>query len=169
MKHQEKKYRVDSFAKVQKILDESGAKGKETIVTTHYYARKEGNDVVKLVEYSDRNEIHILEESNGKFSLKEKIPVENTDAGLQWLKDKGYGTVDLVKMEYTDYEYKGGIVGLYVINDFLYSVILDFPSEQHEEMEKEFGLKAADVVSLPYNKFLEQIGQLKSMSISSLR
>ena len=67
MKHQEKKYRVNSFAKIQEILSEANVKKGKEVVTTHYYAPQENNDVVKLVKYSGRNEIHILEESKGRY------------------------------------------------------------------------------------------------------
>lgn len=165
MKHQEKKYRVSSFAKIEKILKEIGAKKQKTVVSTHYYAQRQGNDVVKLVQYDDRYEIHILEESNGKFTPKEKIQVKDTQAGLQWLRNKGYKAVDLVKMENTDYEYKSGVIGLYTINDFLHSVILYFPPEQCVIVEKELGLENAEVISIPYNKLLEQIGRLRSVEL----
>ncbi len=123
MKYQEKKYRVESFTKILKFLKEKGAKKGEEIVTIHYYAPQKTNDVVKLVKFSDKNEIHVLKESNGKFSLTENIPIKNTETGLQWLKDKGYKAVNIVKMANTDYEYKGGIVGFYLIDDFLTSII----------------------------------------------
>ncbi len=166
MKHQEKKYQVDSFTKIQKILVEEDAKKGKEVITTHYYAPQESNDVVKLVKYGGRDEIHILEESNGKFFLKENIPVENTDAGLKWLKDKGCKTVNVLKMVNTDYEYKNGVVGLYVIDSFLHSVILDFPEGQHREIEKELGLGTAEVIRASYNKFLEQVGKLRSMKLN---
>jgi len=166
MKSQEKRYRVDSFVGIKKILDEAGAKKGKEIVTTHYYAQQDGNDVVKLVDYDNRNEIHILKESDGNFSLTEKIPVESVDVGLKWLEDKGYETVDVVKMIYTDYEYKGGLVGLYIIDDFLHSVILDFPPGQHKAIGKGFGLSNAEIISVPYNKYLKEIGRLGSMKLS---
>jgi hypothetical protein len=166
MRHQEKKYRVDSFAKIQKTLEEKGIEAEKEVTTTHYYAPQKGNDVVKFVKFTDKNEIHILEETRGKFSLKENVPVENSEAGFQWLKDKGYKTVSVVKMVNADYGYKNGIVGLYVINDFLHSIILDFPEGQHEAIEKELGFGAAEVISVPYNKLLEQIGKLRSMKLN---
>lgn len=165
MKHQEKKYKVNSFDEIQKILNKAGArKGKET-TTTHYYVSQKGNDVVKLIEYSDRSEIHMLEEHKGRFSLSEKFKVKDTAAGLHWLKDKGYKTVDLVKMRSTDYEYRNGIVGLYLVDDFLHSVILDFPEGQHEIIEQQLDLNTAQVISAPYNKYLEQLGRLRSMKL----
>ncbi|HLD25015.1 MAG TPA: hypothetical protein VJB96_03815, partial [Patescibacteria group bacterium] len=151
MKYQEKKYRVDSLLPIQKLLERVGAKKGQEITTTHYYAEQHTNDIVKLVVYGDRNEIHVLLESHGTYSLKENIPVASVEAGLSWLKAHGYHTVDIVKMAYTDYEYKGGIIGLYVIDNFLSSVILDFPPGTHEAMEKEFGLQNAEVIHLPYN------------------
>ena len=136
MHHIEKKYRLDSFIQALALLKEKGAHAVKRVVNTHYYAQKEGNDVVKLIEYADRNEIHILAESQGKYTLTEKIPMQSREAGLQWLKEKGYKVVDIVKMDYTDYEYDGGVVGLYLINDFLHSLILDYPEGQHEKKEK---------------------------------
>lgn len=156
---------MESFTKIQKILNVKGAKRGHEVVTIHYYVQQEGNDVVKLVKYIDRNEIHLLKESQGSYYLKENIPVENIDAGLQWLKDKGYKVVNIVKMDNTDYEYKDGIVGLYIIDDFLYSVILDFREGQHEEMEREFELQTAEIIYVPYNKYVDQIGRLQSRKL----
>lgn len=165
MKHQEKKYQVESFDQVKKILDKLGIKKSEESITNHYYGQHKGNDVVKLVKYADRNEIHVLKESEGKFSLEESLPMENTEEGLKWLKDKGYKVVNLVKMANVDYEYKGGLVRLYVIDDWSHSVILDYPEGKHEAIEKEFGLETAEVISVPYNKQLEQMGKLRSMRL----
>lgn len=165
MKYQEKKYLVDSFSKIRKILNQSDAKKDSKVITTHYYAQKEGNDVVKLIKFTDRNEIHILKESQGKFTLQENLPVESTDTGLRWLKDRGYNVINLVKMANTDYEYKNGTVGLYIIDDFLHSVILDYPAGHHEAIEKEFGLETARVINVPYNKLLEQMDHLRSMKL----
>lgn len=166
MKHQEKKYRVDSFDLVLNILNKNNARKEKEVINTHYYAQKEDNGVVKLVKYSDRNEIHILDEIDGKYILKQKIPMENTESGLKWLKEKGYKAVDIVKMAYTDYEYKSGIVGLYTINDFLYSIILDFPEGEHNDIEKEFGLNPSNVINIPYNKYLEKLGRLQSTNLN---
>ncbi len=165
MKHQETKYRVDSFSHIQKLLEAAGAKKGEQNITIHYYAEQKSNDVIKLVKYVDRNEIHILKESLGKYSLQDNIPVENTGAGLQWLKDKGFKTVNIVKMVYTDYDYKNGIVGLYKINDFLFSVILDFPKGQQHAIEKEFGLNSRQIIIIPYDKLLHQLGRARSINI----
>ena len=120
---------------------------------------------MKLVKYTGRNEIHLLDEVDGKYILKQKIPMKSTEAGLQWLKEKGFKIVDIIKMAYTDYEYKNGIIGLYTINDFLLSIILDYPEGQHDMFENEFGLKADDVITVPYNKYLEKISKLKSMEL----
>jgi len=165
MKYQEKKYKTDSFKLALDILSKSNAPKEKEVVNTHYYAQKEGNDVVKLVVFADRCEIHTLSETQGKYALTQKIPVINTEAGFQWLKDQGYKMADVVKMAYTDYQYKGGIVGLYTINDSFYSIILDFPNGEHDEREIEFGLSQNDVITMPYNKYLENIGKSKSMSL----
>lgn len=163
MKHQENKYLVDSFANTQKILRLAGAKKKQEIISTHYYGQHEGNDVEKFVEYGDRYEIHKLIEHDGHYTLTDHTPIADKAAGLRWLKKQGYTQVNIVRMAYTDYEYKNGIVGLYSIDDSLHSVILDFPKEQLEEIEKEFGLQTAEVIRVPYDKFLKHLGRLQSM------
>lgn len=157
MIHSEKKYRVESFAAIKAKLNELGAKQIKTTESFHYYGQHPGKDVVKLVKNGERNEIHILTESNGTFTLEDRIPVKDTPAGLDWLKDKGYTQVQLVKMNNTDYEYEGGIVGLYTINDTLHSVILDFPKQEHDSKEKELGLTGEEVIDVPYNKYIAKI------------
>jgi len=165
MKNQEKKYRVDSFEEILKLLDQKGATRGKQKSSTHYYAEVEGNDVVKLVSKLDKNEIHVLKETNGKFDLVENIPVENVETGMEWLKNKGYKRVGKVKMVHVDYEYKNGLIGLYTINDWLKSVILDYPAGEHEKMEKEFRLESAEIIKLPYNKYLEVAGKLQEKEI----
>jgi hypothetical protein len=161
MKHQEKKFLVASFDDIKKWLNQVGANRLETANSTHYYAQVDGNDVVKLVDHDGRCEIHSLKESDGKFTLTDRIPVSDVSAGLAWLRDKGYKSCTKVKIIHTDYEYSGGLVGLYIVNDFLYSVILDFPADKHAPMEKQFGLEHAEQITIPYNKILENMGKIK--------
>ncbi len=165
MKPQEKKYLVDSFTTIQKILKEKGAKKKKEIISIHYYGQHEGNDVEKFVEYADRYEVHTLKEEDGRFTLTEHKTIKDKDAGLAWLKEKGYTTANIVKMAYTEYEYKNGTVGLYIIDDFLHSVILYYSPSQHKSIEKEFGLQKTEVMTVPYNKYLERLGKLHSMQL----
>lgn len=165
MKHQEQKYQVESFDDIKKILDELDIKGSPEKVTNHYYGQHKGNDVVKLVSYSDKNEIHILKESRGNFDLEQSIPVESIEMGLNWLKNKDYKAVDLVKMANVDYEHKGGLIRLYLIDDWLHSVILDYSVGEHETVEKELGLEAAERITVPYNKQLKKMNKLRSMRL----
>lgn len=153
-KFQEKKYKVSSFDTIINALAIVGAKEVPQITTIHHYARHNGKDVIKLVEYEDRIEIHILEDIGGKFVMKEKFGVATKEEGFNWLNNKGYTQFDTVKMVYTDYEYKGGIVGLYTINDSLKSVILDYPSDMHDVIEKEMSLENAELITMPFNKLI---------------
>jgi hypothetical protein len=161
MKHHEKKYLVKDFDDIQARLNAVDAKKVKSDSSLHYYAKQRGNDVVKLVKYQGKNEIHVLTETNGTFALKNNLPVKDTADGLKWLKDNGFTKIGLVKMDNTDYTFGAGIVGLYAINDFLHSVILDFPVDQHLKMQKVFGLDDAKMIEVPYNKYLEKIGRLK--------
>lgn len=161
MKHQEKKYRVENFATVDGRLAVVNAEKVGESSSTHYYAPQLNNDVVKIVEHSDRCEIHKLSEANGKFTLAERIPLKDVNEGVEWLRDNNYDEVAVVRMSHTDFAYRGGIVGLYVINDFLYSVILDFPSGQHEGVAQDLEMSGAEIIEVPYNKYLEQMRRLE--------
>ncbi len=165
MKLQEKKYRVESFKTILKLLNDKRAKKEKEIISIHYYGEHRGNDVTKFVEYTDRFEIHILKESNGMFEMIEHRKIPDKKSGLIWLKQQGFNKANVVKMEYAEYTYKNGTVGLYIINDFLYSVILYFQSSEHKTMEKEFGLEKAEVITIPYNKYLDKMGRLKSIDL----
>ena len=165
MKPQEKKYRVSSFAHIEQILKKVGAKKAKEIVSTHYYGVHEGNDVEKFVEYPDRCEIHVLKEQDGRFTMTEHRPITDKAEGLVWLKRRGFTTANIVSMAYTEYAYKDGTVGLYMIDDFLSSVILYYLPEKISEMEKEFELENAEVISLPYNKYLDTLGKRRTMKL----
>lgn len=165
MKPQEKKYRVDSFRAIEKLLEEKHAKKRQEVVSTHYYGQHEGNDVEKFVAYEDRFEIHVLKESGGRFTMTEHKSIASKNDGFRWLRNKGYTHASIVKMVYTEYDYKNGTVGLYTINEFLHSVILYYPPDEHDEMEKEFGLQDAEVITVPFNMYLNRLGRLEKMKL----
>src|SRR5689334_8279673 len=123
MKHIEAKYRVDSFRPIIEKLAALGAQADKTTISKHYYAHVPGNDVVKLVIKAELCEIHKLAEDKGQFALVETIKVTDKPSGFAWLKARNFSTADVIKMEQTDYPYQEGLVGLYIINDFLHSVI----------------------------------------------
>ena len=166
MKHQEKKYRVEDFAAIERKLTTLNAKKVGQSSSTHYYAPQPNNDVVKLVEHSDRCEIHMLAEADGKFALTQRVALKDLHEGLEWLRENGYDEVAVVKMRNTDFEYRGGVVGLYVINDFLYSVILDFPSGEHDGVAQELGMSGAEAIDVPYNTYLERLGRLELSKVA---
>ena len=166
MKHQEKKYQINSFNHVIGVLKRLGALKKSGKVTHHYYGQSDGNDVTKLVKYQDKCEIHILKETDGKFDLTDNIPVKDIKDGLKWLKTNGFKAVDIIKMENIDYEYNGGLVRLYTIDDWLKSVILDYPKGKHEKIAEKLGLVSNDQIKVPYNKHLASLGKLRSREVN---
>lgn len=168
MKHQEKKYRIDKLASLEDKLGTLGAKRVAESSSTHYYTPQLTNDVVKLVAHLNRWEVHMLKEADGKFTQTKQISLGSLKEGLRWLRDNGYQNAAVVTMRHGDYEYAGGTVGLYVINELLYSVILDFPTGQHDQVAKALGLEDAEVIEVPYNKYLEQMGRLELTSIEAL-
>lgn len=166
MNHQEKKYRVESFDDVLKILRAKDSQKIHEVSSIHYYGVHEGNDVEKFVVYPDRTEIHSLKESDGKYILTDHRTITNKEEGLQWLKDQGYKRTNIVRMEYEEYGYRDGIVGLYTIDNFLHSIILDFLPDQHGDIEKEFGLTGTEVITVAYNKYLGMLGRIRSMELN---
>lgn len=165
MTRQEKKYRADSFDYALHFFAERSVPQIQTSTTYHFYGQQGGNNVTKLVQYADKQEIHILEESGGIFSLVETIPVDTVNDGLEWLRSHGYEHVDEVKMQSWSFEYRGGLVRLYLIDDWLHSIILSHEYGQIQTVEKELGLKAEDVIVEPYNKYLATAGRLKSRKL----
>jgi hypothetical protein len=113
----------------------------------------------------DRYEIHILKEHDGRFTIIKHETIPDKNAGFAWLKNRGFKVANIVKMNYVEYAYKNGTIGLYIIDDFLHSIILYYPKEKHKAIENEFGLETAKVIGLPYNKFLKQMGCLRSMQL----
>lgn len=154
--HTEKKYKVESFDEIVKKLSELDVIKLPTSESHHYYAKQDSLDVIKLVISLDKCEIHILEEKDGTFTLLDRIPVEGKDAGITWLKDHGFNDITHIKMVHSNYIYAGGIVGLYVINDKLNSVILDYPIRKQSEMARLFGLETAKLIEQPYNLYSQQ-------------
>ncbi len=68
-------------------------------------------------------------------------------------------------MVHTDRSYKDGMIGLYTIDAFLYSVILDFLPGHHEALQRELGLENTEVIDDPFNKYLERLGRLKVIAV----
>lgn len=162
---QEKKYSINSFAPVLKIIKEKGLKKVKGVSSVHYCGNHEGNGVEKFVEYPDRVEVHGWKEINGKFTPTENFSLKDKTEGINWLKKRGFKTASVVKMDHMDYGYKDGTIGLYTIDDFLHSIILSYPEGEHEAVEKEFGLENAKVITLPYNKILEKTGKLRTINL----
>jgi len=165
MIQQEKKYRVDSLDLALHFFSEKNIAPSQMSTTNHFYGQQSGNNVTKLVQYSDKYEIHILEEADGVFSLVEKISVDSVDDGLNWLRSQGFEFIDEIKMWSQTFEYKGGLVRLYLIDDWLHSIILSHPHDQLKDIEKELKLKPEEVIEKPYNKFLTSLGMIKTRKL----
>lgn len=162
---QEKKYSVDSFEPILELISKKSLSVLKKVTSVHYYGKHEGLDVEKFVEYPDRVEVHVLKEHNGKFTPTEDFPLKDREEGFAWLKKRGYKVANIVKMDYVEYKYKNGTLGLYRIDDFLLSIILNYPPGKHEVIEKEFGLENTDQIIIPYNKMLEKMGKLQSINL----
>lgn len=168
MATQELKFRVDSFDQLTPKLKELGAPLVKESESSHYYCPLAGNDVLKLVAKPSRLEIHELKEREGRFELVRNEPVSSLADGLRKFEALGYSQVGLVHMHHVDYRYGDGVIGLYTINGSLRSVILDFPTGQHALLVKRLGLDTAERIIVPYNKYLEQRGELELQNIAAL-
>jgi len=166
MEPQEKKYRVTEFDVIIRALAGAGAKKGKHVTSVHYYGQHDGSNVEKFVVYPDRTEIHTLTESDGKFILDEHRKISGKAEGFAWLKERGYRTVNIVQMDYSEYEYDGGTVGLYTIDDHVYSVILYYPPDMLSRMEQVFGLSDAAQITVPYNMYLKKLGKLRSVPVT---
>jgi hypothetical protein len=161
----EKKYQVDSFDPILKIIKAKKLKKIRNVTSVHYYGKHEGNDVEKFIEYPDSVKVHIWKEIDGKFTPVDDFPLKDKAEGIAWLKKRGFKEANIVKMDYTEYRYQNGNIGLYTIDDFHKSVILSLPEGKHEDTEKEFGLQDSVIITIPYNKLLERLGKLRTIKL----
>lgn len=164
-KPQEKKYQVDSFDTILRLIKEINLKKIKEVTSLHYYGKKDSNDVEKFVVYPDRVEVHVFKNVDGNFVSVEDFKIDSEQKGFEWLKSRGFTEANLIKMDYVEYGYKDGTVGLYTIDDFYKSVILYFSPKDHLEVEKLFGLENSEVITIPYNKLMEKMGKLRTIKL----
>lgn len=162
---QEKKYQVETLDPILQIIKEKELQKIRDVHSIHYYGNNEGNDVEKVVVYPDKVEIHVWKNVDGKFTSVEDFKVESEQKGIEWLKSRGFNQANIIKMDYTEYSYEDGVIGLYLIDDFHKSVILTFLPERIPDVEKIFGLENAEVITTPYNKLLDKLGKIRSIEI----
>lgn len=166
MDRQEKKFLVSSLDSTRSTLTALGAAEIAHVVSTHYYGKPEKLVTEKLVVYPDHCEIHIIKRSDGTITLSDPVPMKSKDAGLSWLKAHGYTACDVVVMDYAEYTYKDGTVGLYCINGVLNSVILSYPEQSYEQVIQELGLHDAPEIEMLFNEYLNKLGKLQTISLS---
>lgn len=166
MKNQEKKYEVDSFNTILDQIKVMGLTKIKDVASEHYYGKKEGNDVEKFVVYSDRVEVHVWKNIDGRFIPTEDYQIESKEKGLLWLKQRGFTQVNIVTMNYTEYQYQDGSIGLYTIDDFHHSAILNLPAGEHQNAEKVFNLENSKIITVPYNKLLQSMGKLRTIKLN---
>ncbi len=157
MQHQETKYLVDSFLPFIDFFAAHNINPQEPKTTHHYYGRQPGPGVTKLVDYGDHQEIHILSEKDGQFKLSSALPIASVELGLEWLRQHGFTSIDHIQMTATDYAYKQGRVRLYLLNNEVHSIILDYPVGQELEVAVELGLTEQQLLRVPYNVYLQNI------------
>ncbi|HTK03617.1 MAG TPA: hypothetical protein VL401_02500 [Alphaproteobacteria bacterium] len=164
-KSQEKKYQIDSFEFIQNLIRQKNLKKIREVTSVHYYGKKDGNDVEKIVVYPDRVEVHVWKNIDGNFVSVEDFKVDSEQKGLKWLKSRGFKEANIINMDYTEYGYEDGTIGLYTIDDFHKSAILNFPPNKHQDVEKVFGLQSSEVITVPYNKLMEKMGKLRTLDL----
>lgn len=165
MKLVEKKYRVVSFDAVLDVLRHMGAKQTIEISSTHYYAHLPTDDTLKMVAEEGKVEIHRLSTQQGLHTLQEIITVPDVEAGFRWFVEQGYDALDVLAMYKVEYDYGDGGLALYDVDAVVHSVVMGYPEEQLSKMEGLFGLQSAEQITVPFNKYLGQLGALRSMRL----
>ena len=123
--HSEQKYRVDSFDNILPCLRNLAVTSPIEGTSYHHYTRRPGNDVLKLVVTGGAASIHRLGEHEGRFQLEEAWPVADRTTGFGWFREQGFAELDGVEMSHSKYRHGDGIVGVYVIDGWLRSVMVD--------------------------------------------
>jgi len=159
----EKKFRVSTFEPILAYIQQCHIPSTLEVRTTHYYAQLPTEDTLKIINYGDRVEIHRLTTTHGLHSLDEVIPLQSVEDGLQWFHARGYDKLDVLAMHDREFEFKGGGFALYTINNTVCSIILGYPEEDLASMEQALGLQSAEVISVPYNKYLAQLGMVQTI------
>lgn len=163
----EKKYRVDSFDGVLSILQRVGAKQTIEVASTHYYAHLPTDDTLKMVAEEGKVEIHRLSTQQGLHTLQEVIAVPDVQAGFRWFAEQGYTELDVLAMHKVEYDYGDGGMALYDVDAALHSVVMGYPESQLAKMETVFGLQSAERITAPFNKYLGQLGTLRSLRLGA--
>ena len=153
MKKVEYKYKVSSFQPIQKKLKTMGYSASKTKKTTHYYARRNDLNVSKIVEYSDRVEIHELREKGGTFELSSVLPCSDIAEATSQMSKQDFNDLQKVDIQNSNYDIEAGRVGLYIINNSILSVILEVEKQDRKELESVLGLTDAPRIHVPYNVY----------------
>ena len=164
-KEVEKKYRVESFDTMLRKVNELGAKPTIDIHSTHYYARLDSDDTIKMIDYPDKVEIHEVSTRNGLHSIDKIIGLDSVAAGYEWFKQRGYHTLEVVKMHDREFSYLDGGFALYAVDGVVNSVILGYEEARIPAMEEVFELTLAEEILVPYNKYLAKLGKLRLINI----
>jgi hypothetical protein len=159
----EKKYRVDTFTPIRGTITRLGATPTVTLESSHYYAPLTTDDTIKMIDYGDKIEIHSLSTKNGLHSLNTVIPISTLEEGYAWFRKKGFKTLEVLNMHDEEYAYEDGGFALYTINHSVFSVILGYTAELLPMMEAEFELGNAEVIKVPYNKYMAAIGEVSTV------
>lgn len=163
-KEVEKKYRVNSFTPILDKIYELGAIPTIEVSSQHYYAPLDTDDTLKMIDYGDKIEIHNLSTKNGLHTLDEVIAIRSIKDGLKWFEAKGFKTLEVLDMNDKEFSYKDGGFALYTINNNIYSVIIAYPENKLSEIETILGLQAAEIITIPYNKYMRQKGMVRTIS-----
>lgn len=159
-------FAVDDLAATHELLKKVGAKDLGEHVSRHYYAKGAHSGTLKVVERESGYELTKMNDRDGRFSVDEKTLIDSKEAGFTLLRAKGFTEVEYVEMKYHDFAYKGGIVGLYVINDVLRAVVTDYPTESlQNEVQHELLLDSKERITRAFNVVLRDTNGQKIIQL----
>lgn len=144
----------------------NGATPTIDICSTHYYAHLDTDGTLKMIDYRDRVEIHKVHTKNGLHSIDEEIKIASVEAGFQWFKEQGFNELDVLEMRDREFAYLDGGFALYTVEQDVLSIILGYAESKVPEIEKLFGLEDAEEILIPYNKYIAQVGKLRTIKLN---
>lgn len=150
----EKKFLVESLDSVLDKLQQLGAKASPGVSSHHTYADTEGPEIVKMVESGGNIWVHEMADRGGTFELVKTTPVDSKEAGLELLNLLKPTNIQTLKIDYINYYLENATIGLYTLNDSIYSVIIYSDPNYHDKLAKKLGLNNVETIEVPFNHLL---------------
>lgn len=160
-------FETDDLDSFRRKLEALGATDLGEGTSRHYYADV-GKGTLKVVERDTGWEITEMTGEDGRFVVSSKQSLVDKQRGFSILRSKGHTKVEFVEMKFHDYEYDGGVIGLYVINEVLSAIVIDYPPESLDGIVGELKLNKLKQIKESFNVVLRGTPGYKEVDISKI-